>query len=90
MSRERDKIDLGIWWEEMGPPVAIEFPAADTRRDVAHGLDAVPHGFLIEDADGPVYRTPGATYGRDIAYLESSVAGTRAIVRFFTRREGLL
>lgn len=75
------------YWGAYGVPVTIRFPAANTDLDVAHGVGQVPAGYHVVEADGPVARRPGPWATKDLAYLRSTVAGTRATVIFFTLRE---
>lgn len=78
---------VDLWWEEFGPVVVVTFPAANSPRAVAHELGRVPDGYLVVEADGPVYRAPGRAFTRDLAYMQSSAAGTRASLRFYSNKE---
>lgn len=75
------------YWGEYGLAVTVRFPAANMDLDVAHGLGQVPVGYQIVEADGPIARRPGPWATKDVAYLRSTVAGTRGTVIFFTLRE---
>lgn len=70
-------------WDALGKLIDVTFPAANTRRDVQHGLNLIPTGYWIVKADGPVYAAPGQLWTREVAYLQSSVAGTRVRLMFF-------
>lgn len=74
-----------------GPALEVKFPAALTRRDVAHGLGVVPDGYLLARQVGGFVRAIDVhLWTADRAYLEADTAGTRAVVMFFTFREGVV
>ena len=68
-------------------PVSVVFPAANTRREVAHGLGVVPDGFQVLEADCNVAREPGEQWTADMAFLRGSAATGRATLVFFVLRE---
>lgn len=69
-------------WSAHGAMLTVTFPAANTRRDVAHGLGVIPSGFIVIWANGPIYASPGQLMDNQLAYLQSSVAGTTAKIMF--------
>lgn len=71
----------------LGAPLRVTFVAANTRRDIAHGLGMIPDGYEIVMADAEVHATPGAPWTTTIAYLQAAAANAHAIVRFYTLRE---
>lgn len=71
-------------------PLSLSFPAANTQRDVAHGLNAKPDGFLLVYADARVKAVAGKIWTRDLAFLEADAANARATVIFYTLREATL
>lgn len=77
------------FWDTYTREIEVTFPASNQQRDVAHGLGVVPRGFLLVWSDGPVFAEPGKPWTVDLAWLRSSVAGTRARVIFYTLREGV-
>lgn len=68
----------------------VTFPAANTVRDIAHGLDGIPDGYVLEWADGVVYAEPGVQWTRDLAYLRATAANVHAIVTFYIASEDAL
>lgn len=81
------RLEVRPYWGRFSAPLTIDFPAADTDRDVAHTLGVRPDGYHVVEADHVVYRRPGPWATNQIAYLRSPNAGTRATVIFFTLRE---
>lgn len=72
-----------------GPVVEIVFPTAGVVRDVPHGLERVPDGYVVILEDGGFVRS--TTYSRwsdQIAWMVSTADNTRARVCFYTLREG--
>lgn len=62
----------------------VRFPAADTPREVVHGMDVDPSRLALEvlHADAPVCAARGRTWVRDVAWLETPTANVTALVRF--------
>jgi len=71
-------------------PLRVRFPAADTPRDIAHGLGDVPTGYRVDWATAPIHATPGLQWTREIAYLQSTVANAEAIITFFVATEAAI
>lgn len=71
-------------YAQMGRPIELLFPAATTRRDVAHGLGQIPTGYHVLLSTSPIVADAPADWTRDVAGLQASAANTRAIVVFFT------
>ena len=80
-----------IWqlpfWARYSVPLRLTFPAANTSRDVQHGLQVIPDGMLMVRADANIFAVPGKQWTEDIAYLQADRANARATVVFFTMRE---
>lgn len=76
---------------EVGRILEIHFPAANTRRDVPHGLARVPDGyFVVLESEGLVRAVDVTTWTRDVAWLAASANNTRARLVFYTLQEGAL
>lgn len=87
----RTQAPLRPWWGAYGRVLEVTFPAATTRRDVAHGLGVVPDGVLVLAAiTGNVRAVDLHRWTADTAYLEADVANARARVLFVTAREGVV
>lgn len=74
------------FWDALGPVVEVTFPAAASKRDVAHGLQQIPTGFLVVWSDGPVYAEPGLQWTKELAWLRAPNANTHARIIFLTLR----
>jgi hypothetical protein len=56
----------------------IAFPASATRRDVQHGMGAIPTGFVSIGAQGGnVQLFDVATWTNELAFLSADAANTR-------------
>lgn len=65
------------------PVLDILFTAANTARDVQHGLGAIPTGFLVLGSENGVVRASGIVgWTAEIASLKADTANTRARVVF--------
>lgn len=71
----------------LGAPLRLTFPAANTARDVAHGLGVIPDGYEIIFADAKLHAAPSLLWTPTLAYLQADAANAHAIVRFYTLRE---
>lgn len=74
----------------LGRPLRVTFAAANTKRDIAHGLGVIPDGYRIVMADAEVHATPGALWTPTLAYLQAAADNTHAIIQFYTLREAPL
>lgn len=83
----RLRADSLPYWDQFSAPVTDTFPAANTRRDIAHGLGQVPHGYHVVRADGVVHAEPGVLWTKDLAYLRATAANVHATFIFYTLRE---
>lgn len=87
---ERVEREQRPWWASYAIPVEVHFEAAAVPRAIAHQLGAVPDGYEV------VMRTSGLVavqldkWTSTIAYLQAGAANTRAILIFYTLREGAL
>lgn len=74
-------------YARIGRPLDVAFPAAATRRDIAHGLGVIPDGYhvLLTTANLTADAPDGWT--RDIAALRADAANARAVVVFFSLLE---
>ena len=82
-----NQLEEAQWWDAVSRAVSVRFPAANTPRDIVHGLGVVPDGYLILRADANVIAVPGRIWTRDLAYLQAGTAGARATLLFVTLRE---
>lgn len=65
----------------------IRFPAADTPRDIVHGLSEVPDGYVIEFATANIFATPGRQWTVELAYLQADAANAEAVITFYVSTE---
>jgi len=73
----------------VGPVLQVTFPAANTRRDIPHGLGVVPDGYLVVLQNGGVIiATDVHLWTTEAAWLQASAANTIARVVFFALQEG--
>jgi hypothetical protein len=79
--------DLAPYFGTFSVPVEVVFPAANTVRDIAHGLKEVPKGYHIVWADGLVHAEPGRLWTKDLAYMRATAVNVHATIVFFTLRE---
>jgi hypothetical protein len=84
-------VPLRPYWTAYGPVVPergvdLEFPVADEPVAIAHELRETPDGMHVIRATGPVYAAPGKTWDKTTAWVQTSVAHTRARFIFFTCR----
>jgi hypothetical protein len=77
----------GLRYASVSAPLELHFPAATTRRDVAHGLAQVPTGYHVLLATATITADAPQDWTRDVAFLQASAADARAIVVFFTLTE---
>jgi hypothetical protein len=87
--RALERVTRGLVTGEAATGVLLEvtFPAANSRRDVAHGLGVIPTGYEIRMANGNVHATDVHLWTPTVAYLISDTANSFARVRFYTSRE---
>jgi hypothetical protein len=71
----------------LGPVLRVVFAAANTQRDIAHGLGVIPDGYEIIFADAEIHATPGKLWTPVLAYLQADAANARALIRFYMLRE---
>lgn len=75
----------------LGPVLEVDFPEANTARDLAHGLQATPDGYVVVlQSGGVVQATRVHLWTSTIAWLQASADHTRARVQFYTLREGVI
>lgn len=84
---QRLRSEVLPYWGVYGPVVSVTFPAANTKRDVVHGLEQVPDGYHIVWADGVVHAEPGVLWTKNLAYLRATAVNVHAKIVFFTLRE---
>jgi hypothetical protein len=61
----------------------VTFPAANTTRDVQHGMGQVPTGVIVIAAVGGNVRCSDlTTWTTDLAFLQADAANTRARLYF--------
>jgi len=75
------------WWSRYSRPLLVTFPAANTRRDIAHTLTVVPSGYVVLWADAEIHATPGVLWTPDVAYLQANAANAHALLLFLVTRE---
>lgn len=83
----RHASDTMPYWDQYSAPVDVTFPAANTIRDIVHGLGQIPSGYHVVWADGVVYAEPGKLWTKELAYLRATAVNVHAKVVFFTLRE---
>ena len=72
----------------VGPLLEVLFPVANTRRDVLHGLGAVPTGYqIVLEVGGQITGFDVVNWTADLAFLQASAANTRARLRFVVTPE---
>lgn len=74
-------------WSRYSRPLRVTFPAAGTKRDVAHTLGVIPDGWITVWADAVIGATPGVLWTPTTAYLQASPSNAHAILIFYTLRE---
>lgn len=61
----------------------VLFPAANTTRDVQHGMGVIPTGVIVIAAVGGNVRCSDlTTWTTELAFLQADVANTRARIYF--------
>lgn len=68
-------------------PLRVKFPAANTARDIAHGLGVIPDGYRIVWTNAEIHATPGTLWTPTLAYLQANAANALAIVRFYVLKD---
>lgn len=72
----------------VGEYLDVLFPAANTARDIQHGLGVVPTGYqVILELGGKVRANSITSWSTELAFLQADAANTRAIVRFVKTRK---
>lgn len=84
---ERPRI-AGLRYARVSRPLEVAFPAANTRRDIAHELGAVPDGYLVLLSTAPIVADDPSKWTDLVAALQATSANARAVVVFFTLLEG--
>lgn len=74
-------------YAKVGRPLELHFPAAYTRRDIAHGLDAVPDGYHVLMTTANLIADHSTPWTRDVVALQTDMVDARAIVVFFSLLE---
>lgn len=74
----------GLRYAHVGQPLEVAFPAANTRRDIAHGLGAVPDGYHVLLTTANLIADNPAGWTDLVAGLQADAANARAVVVFFT------
>lgn len=85
LQRTEKNLDTGRTFQ--GRPLRVTFAAANSARDIAHGLGVIPDGYEVLFTDGELHATPGKAWTPTIAYLQAAAANTHAILRFYVLRE---
>lgn len=75
------------FWSRYSRPLRVTFPAANTRRDVAHGLGAIPTGMLVIWNDAAIQAVMGVAWTPTLAYVQANAANAHATIMFFVSRE---
>lgn len=73
--------------DHYGLPLAVTFTAANTARDIVHGLGVVPDGYSLVFADAEIHAVPGKLWTDTLAYLQASTDNAHAIIRFRVLRQ---
>jgi hypothetical protein len=74
-------------YAQMGRPLDVSFPAGGARRDIAHGLGAIPDGYHVLLTTANLTADAPEAWTRDIAALKADAVNARAVVVFFTLLE---
>jgi hypothetical protein len=79
------------YWDAYGPVVPprgeeLVLSVADVAVAVFHELGEIPEGMHVVRADGPIYAAPGVQWTKELAFVQTSRANTRARFIFFTCR----
>lgn len=68
---------------DRSPVYEVTFPAANTARDVQHGMGVIPTGVIVLVAVGGNVRCSDLTrWTGELAFLQADAANTRARVYF--------
>ena len=75
----------------LGPVIEVYFPTATTARDIPHGLDRVPDGYVVVlESGGFVKAITVDRWSDQIAWMNATADHTRARLCFYTLREGAI
>lgn len=74
-------------YARVGRPLEVAFPAANTRRDIAHGLGVRPDGYHVLLTTANLVADAPDKWTRDVAGLQAAGANARAVVVFFALLE---
>ena len=85
--RIQQRFALWEFIEQAGPLVAVSFPVAGAKVQVAHGLKATPDARFLVMQTGAVYDVAIETWTGDLAFLTAPVAFTYARLIFFRMRQ---
>jgi hypothetical protein len=80
---------IGFLWPiaSRGRVLRLTFVAANTKRDVAHGMSVIPDGFFVVSCDASVIQTPGVLWTPTTAYLQTNAANAHVVGFFYKLRE---
>ena len=86
------RLELPQWpIDAIGPVLEVTFPAANTPRDLAHGLLAAPDGYLVVlQSNGLVQAVDVHLWTSRVAWLQATTANTRARVIFYRLQQGAI
>lgn len=75
----------------LGPVIEVQFPTAAVARDLPHGLDRVPDGYLVVlESGGCVKAVNVSRWSDTIAWMDATANNTWARICFYTLKEGVL
>lgn len=75
----------------MGPVITVQFPSAGVARDLPHGLDRVPDGYLVVlESGGFVKGVNVSRWSDTIAWMDATANNTWARICFYTLKEGAI
>lgn len=87
LQKLRGELAVTTAFRYLGRAVLINFPLANTKTEVQHGLAEMPDGYLVVNADANVKRVPGQQWTKSLAYLQADMANSVAIICFGVLRE---
>lgn len=82
--------ELRPFWRAYARPVEVHFRSLGVARQIAHQLGAVPDGFEVVRSTGALTAARVDGWTEDMAYVTAAADNTRAILIFYTLREGAI
>jgi hypothetical protein len=89
LQKMRAELAVVTAFRYLGRPVSIPFAVANTQTEVQHGLAEIPDGYIVLNADAAIKRVPGKQWTKTLAYLQSDMVNSSAVIVFGVFREGV-